>query len=51
MAANSVADLRDNKKAIVGTILEGRTDFCIVDTGENHTLLGFNMDETYFKTW
>lgn len=40
-----------NKKAIVGTIIEGRTDFSIVETGEVHTILWFNKDETYFKTW
>lgn len=41
----------DNKKAIVGTIIVGQTDFCIVETGEVRTLLGFNKEETYFKTW
>lgn len=41
----------DNKKAIVGTIREGVTDFSIVETGETRSLLGFNKDETYFKTW
>lgn len=41
----------DNKKAIVGTKREGMTDFFIVDTGETRSLLGFNQDETYFKTW
>lgn len=41
----------DNKKAIVGTISEGCTDFSIVDTGETRTLLGFDRDETFFKTW
>jgi hypothetical protein len=41
----------NNKKAIVGTIKEGITDFYIVDTGETRSLLGFDKDDTYFKTW
>lgn len=40
-----------NQKAIVGTMKEGITDFYIESTGETHSLLGFNQDETYFKTW
>lgn len=40
-----------NQKAIVGTMKEGLTDFYIESTGETHSLLGFNEEETYFKTW
>ena len=41
----------DNKKAVVGTIKEGLTDFYIVDTGETRSLLGFNKGGAYLKTW
>lgn len=41
----------DNQKAVVGTKKEGLTDFYIVDTGETRSLLGFNEDGTYLKTW
>lgn len=41
----------DGQKAIVGTMKEGLTDFYIESTGETRSLLGFNNNETYFKTW
>ncbi|MEG0108336.1 MAG: hypothetical protein RR705_05740 [Lachnospiraceae bacterium] len=41
----------DKRKAIVGARNESGTDFCIVDTGEIRSLLEFNKDKTYFKTW
>lgn len=41
----------ENQKAIVGTIREGVVDFCIENTGETRSLLGFSKNETYFKTW
>ncbi len=41
----------DNRKAIVGTISKGITDFYMVDTGETRSLLGLDKDDTYLKTW